>query len=323
MFNSTHTLVGLGMARCGLERWAPRAVWTAVIAASLPDIDLIAQFNGAASYITYHRGITHSVPGIVVLSLLLGWAMHGISPGFRGHFAVALLVMATHPALDFLNTYGIRPLFPLGRRWIYGDILFVIDPYADLALAAGLFFAWRAPQKRKLAGAVGLAVMLGYIGLRLELRNLAHRQLQSLTAELPGFVSSAVSPRMLNPLTWTGIVETKDDVFSVDVDAFQGVGLELARFRKGDDSVAVAAARNTPGAAALLAFARFPVVQTQTTTFGYRVEFIDFRFYREETGTALASIVDLNRTLQVLRESTGFNERVSPVTPSASTNGSP
>jgi len=323
MFNSTHTLVGLSMARCGLERWAPRAVWTAVMAASLPDIDLVTQFNGAASYITYHRGITHTIPGIIVLSLLLGLVMHWVSPGFRGHFAVALLVMITHPVLDFLNAYGIRPLLPLERRWIYGDVLFVVDPYIDLILAAGLFAAWRAPGKRKTAAAVGLALMLGYVAIRVELRNLAQRQLLSLTAELPGFVSSAVSPRMLNPFKWTGIVETKDDVFSADVDAFQGVGLELARFRKAVESPPIAAARNTPGAAALLAFARFPVIQVQPTTFGYRVEFIDFRFYREDAGAALASVVDLNPALQVIRESTGFNERVSPATPGVSTNGSP
>jgi hypothetical protein len=152
---------------------------------------------------------------------------------------------------------------------------------------------------------------------------MAEHQLQSFTAQLSGFVNSAVSPRVLDPFTWTGIVETKDDIFSVDVDVFHGVGLELARLRKAVESPAVLAARNTPAAAALLAFARFPIVQLQTTTFGYRVEFLDFRFYRESSGMSLATVVDLNSALQVLRETTGFNERISPSTPTASTNGSP
>ena len=306
MFNSTHTLVGLSMARCGLERRAKYAVWTAVIAGSLPDIDLVSQFNGAASYITYHRGMTHTMPAIVVLSLFLAAAMHWLTGGFRGHFVTALLVMTTHPALDFLNTYGIRPLFPFERQWIYGDTLFVIDPYVDLVLAAGLIAAWYAPPRRRLAAAVGLAMMLGYVAARVELRNMARRQLQTLTNHVSGFVSSAVSPRMLNPLMWTGIVETKDDMFSVDVDVFHGVGLELSRLRKAADSPVVAAARSTQSAGALLAFARFPLIQVHTTSFGHRVEFIDFRFYRGG-GSALAAVVDLNASLQVIRESVGFN----------------
>ncbi len=50
MFNSTHTLAGFALSRTGLNRWAPYAAWTAVIASNLPDIDIVAQFGGAASY---------------------------------------------------------------------------------------------------------------------------------------------------------------------------------------------------------------------------------------------------------------------------------
>ena len=42
MFNSTHTFVGLAIARTGAEKWVPHATITAVIASNLPDIDIAA-----------------------------------------------------------------------------------------------------------------------------------------------------------------------------------------------------------------------------------------------------------------------------------------
>jgi hypothetical protein len=51
MFNSTHTLTGLILARTGVDRWAPRATLTAVIAANLPDIDIVCGLPGSVGYI--------------------------------------------------------------------------------------------------------------------------------------------------------------------------------------------------------------------------------------------------------------------------------
>ena len=323
MFNSTHTLVGLSMARCGLERFAPSAVWTAVIAASLPDIDLVSYFGGIGSYITYHRGITHGLAGILFLSLVLAAVMHWIAGRFWNQLVIALVVMATHPVLDFMNTYGVRPFFPFERRWIYGDILFVIDPYTDLLLGAGLIFAAYARRRRTLGVALGLTLTVAYIAARIELRNMAQHQLGMLTESLPDYVSSAVSPRAINPFNWTGIVEREKDMFSVDVNVFNGVGRELVRLHKAPRSAVVDVAAATPSGSALLAFARFPVTQVQTTSFGVRVAFIDFRFYREQSGEGLAAIVDLNLSLQVVREAIGFNQRIDLSPPASSINGRP
>src|ERR1700754_2449891 len=112
MMNSTHTLVGIAIARTGLDRWTPHAIWTAVIATNLPDIDIVARFAGTATWLDYHRGITHTIVGIPILSLLVAAAMSAFSrarprtQSFQKHFAVALMVMATHLILDWTNTYG-------------------------------------------------------------------------------------------------------------------------------------------------------------------------------------------------------------------------
>src|SRR5205085_8896578 len=100
MFNSTHTFVGLAIARSGMDRWTPRAAMTAVIAANLPDIDIVTALSGTSTYLRYHRGITHTIVGIPILALVLTALMYTFSANFWKTFLVALIAMATHPFLD-------------------------------------------------------------------------------------------------------------------------------------------------------------------------------------------------------------------------------
>ena len=138
MFNTTHTFVGLAIARTGLDKWVPRAAVTALIAANLPDIDIVADLKGMPSYLEHHRGITHSIVGIPLLSLALAGAMYIFTRHFWRTFVVALLAMATHPALDYSNAYGLRPFLPFDGTWFYGDTIFIIDPVMDLVLLLGI-----------------------------------------------------------------------------------------------------------------------------------------------------------------------------------------
>jgi inner membrane protein len=45
----------------------------------------------------------------------------------------------THPALDWLNNYGMRWLMPFDGRWFYGDALFIVDPWVWLVLGGVVF----------------------------------------------------------------------------------------------------------------------------------------------------------------------------------------
>ena len=56
---------------------------------------------------------------------------------------LAFLGVATHPLLDLLNTYGVRLLVPFSDRWLYGDTLFIADPWVWLMLGVGVAWSWR------------------------------------------------------------------------------------------------------------------------------------------------------------------------------------
>ncbi|HXG91449.1 MAG TPA: metal-dependent hydrolase [Blastocatellia bacterium] len=153
MENLSHTLLGLTLAKAGLERATPLATTALVVSSNLPDIDVLSGMNGADSYIEYHRGFTHSFVGLALLAAALTIALAFIDRRFRLRrdpfkrplnplkiFLIAYLGGLTHTLLDFTNAYGVRPLLPFDGRWFYGDLIFVVDPWMWLIL--GSTAAW-------------------------------------------------------------------------------------------------------------------------------------------------------------------------------------
>lgn len=173
-----HTLFGATLAESGLKRRSRYATATLVIGANLPDIDAVANFWSADVALHARRGITHGVLAMLVLPLLLAaaiwlwhrWRSHRPAPPgappFRPGAIVALsfLGVLSHPALDWLNTYGVRLLMPFDGRWFYGDALFIIDPWFWLLAAAGVVLA-RSGSARAAAGWLLLAGLATWLVL--------------------------------------------------------------------------------------------------------------------------------------------------------------
>ena len=310
MFNSTHTFVGLALARTAPNGWLRHAAITAVIASNLPDIDLISGIPGTPSYMQYHRGITHSLIGVPVLSLIVAAAMYWFSGSFWKTFLIAFAAMTTHPLLDFANNYGWRPFLPFDGTWYYGDTLSIIDPYLDLILLTGILTGqyFRSFRQAFAWGCIVLAI--AYIGLRVDLHNEARIQLNRFAATIPGIERSAVLPQMVNPFIWDGILETERDILKVRISALDGVGPALARRPRGHTSEIITRAASTVSAIAFSGFARFPVTRIEGGQFGYRVTFLDFRYYDETSGTGFAADVQLDKSLNVVKESLGFNQTI-------------
>ena len=310
MFNSTHTLVGFALARTGLDEWVPYAVATAVIAANLPDIEILSGLSSTAAYLDNHRGISHTFVGIPVLALALAGAMYYFSGNFWRIFAVALVSMATHPVLDYTNNYGLRPFLPFCGTWYYGDILFIFDPYIDGILLLGLIAGRYLSGRRRIMALLSLVLTITYVGMRMELRRLAALQIAEFAARTPSVEQWAVLPTMANPFVWDGFVKTQTQWLMVRVHATKGFQGEIARIERGAFSDVVKHAAQAETAAALLRFARFPAVRVEGIDSGYRVLFMDFRFYNEARKTSLGAEVLLDQSFQVRKETLSFVQSV-------------
>ena len=202
MDNLTHSLVGAVLGRMGLKRLSPRAMPALIIAANLPDIDSFIARPLGLSPRTFHRGFTHGIGGIVVMPLVafaIIWIWEKLSPGKEGRIKPAGLLLAcflgvlSHPALDFLNTYGVRLLEPFSHRWFYGDTLFIVDPWMWIVLILGLEFSWRAERLGRnweRPAAYAFCAMLAYIALN------AAISVRAVAASGP-LVSRVEQPRMV------------------------------------------------------------------------------------------------------------------------------
>jgi inner membrane protein len=176
MDNLTHSLVGLTASKAGLEKLSPGATVLCILAANLPDSDIVALIGGRWNYLHHHRGITHSIFGATVLGLTLPLifyfagrliaSIRARQPTVRlkGLMIASLLVTATHPFMDWTNNYGIRPFLPWISQWFYGDFVFIIDPFVWMILG-GACFLLTSKSKLQLGIWLLLALLLTYLVL--------------------------------------------------------------------------------------------------------------------------------------------------------------
>lgn len=149
-----HTLVGATLAETGLRRTTPLATAALVLGANAPDIDILAAFGGPDAALYFRRGHTHGVLAMVLLPIVLTGSLMAwdrlvrrrqrpdAEPARAGALlGLGFLSVLTHPALDWLNTYGVRLLMPFDGAWFYGDALFIIDPWLWLLTAAAVVLA--------------------------------------------------------------------------------------------------------------------------------------------------------------------------------------
>jgi inner membrane protein len=123
--NLCHTLVGAALGEAGLKQRTRFGNATLMVAANIPDIDVLVFLTGTSS-LPFRRGITHGVAAQLLLPLLVAVAMMLLArrraaaddqPLRVGWLLVlAYLGAYSHVFLDFLNTYGVRLLTPVSWR---------------------------------------------------------------------------------------------------------------------------------------------------------------------------------------------------------------
>ena len=71
MDNLAHTLAGAALAKAGLDRRTPLATPTLLIAANLPDVDVLSYLRDPLFALTFRRGWTHGILAMAVLPVML------------------------------------------------------------------------------------------------------------------------------------------------------------------------------------------------------------------------------------------------------------
>ncbi len=176
MDNLTHSLAGMLLAEAALALPSRRhptsrsfriaAYLVSVFANNAPDLDFLYTriTDPPIGYLLHHRGHSHTLPiaiAITVATIAVSTAVarrRGLSWTRDERLGIALLAALgplVHMAMDFSNNYGVHPFWPFYDGWIYGDAVFIVEPFFWAVAIPPLVFAAHARVTR-----VALVILL-------------------------------------------------------------------------------------------------------------------------------------------------------------------
>ena len=288
MDNLCHTLVGAAIGEAGLKRQTRFGNATLMIAANLPDIDVLA-FATDVPAVALRRGWTHGTVAQLLLPIaftgvilaverLVAVRPEGERARARGLLLLAYIGVLSHVGLDLLNNYGVRLFMPFSNRWFYGDAVFIIDPWIWLTLGVGI---WLTRSRGVAVGARhALTLTLIYVlGMCLNARiarGIVVDEWRTIRGGAP--VRVMAGPVPITPFRRHVIVDA-GIAYETGTLEMLGRGLILDRVvSKNDADPRVERAREAPHIRAFLVWSRFPFWTIEQTNDGTRVTVSDLRF---------------------------------------------
>jgi len=324
MDNLTHTLVGLALARAASRDNPSHTAGMMMIAANIPDIDVVSMFGGTLTYLEYHRSYTHSLafsPLMAAIPPLLILAIFRTRISLR-MYVLSFVGVLSHLLLDWTNAYGIRLLLPFSTRRLQLDMTDIVDPWIWLILIVAVLapalerlvsseirsrpLSRSRPGPKRAWAWFALAALLAYEGVRFSAHD---RALAVMGAHLfNGSVARRLTavPARFNPLRWRGIAEGDGFVDIVPVNLSESFDPDAGEIDySSPPGPAVDAARLTRPFQIFGRFSQLPFWKTTPLPEGTQVELIDLRFGTPRSpGFEARALV--NPSNQVIESQAGF-----------------
>ena len=136
---ATHFVMGVSLG--GLAMIDPvvadnSSMFAGVMAATIlgqqaPDSDTILKLRNNAVYIRHHRGITHSIPAVLLwpIAITLIVSLFITDTNYLHLWLWAQIAVALHVFVDIFNAYGTQAFRPFSKKWVAFGIINTFDPY--------------------------------------------------------------------------------------------------------------------------------------------------------------------------------------------------
>lgn len=313
----TGTHIVMGVALGGLATLDPvvandptlfNAVFIgAIIGSQAPDFDTILKLKNNATYIRHHRGITHSLPAIVIWGILIASIIYMFVPHvhFLHLWAWTFTAVIVHVLVDVFNAYGTQVLRPFSSRWVAYGFINTFDPYIFFMHIAGMI-AWF------LGANPGYTWLIIYVVLFLYYikRYMDKREIVQIINDYYKDVEQVVTSPTLKHNNWRVAITTTDHFYVGTVenghiqidDKFDRIPLP--------DTALMQKAKHDKNISAFLSFS--PIYRWEVTEYEHYTEirFIDLR-YRSKGYYSFVAVVQINSYMQLKNSYTGwiFSER--------------
>jgi inner membrane protein len=273
-----------------------------IIGSQAPDLDTILKLINNAKYIRNHRGITHSIPAVLLWPLVIVGGISMFLPTINlFHVWIwTFIAVLLHVFVDIFNAYGTQALRPFSHKWIALGVINTFDPFIFFAHLLGII-VWQlgVPPHQAFTGV--FVVVAAYYVVRLQMKR---RVVRSVEKIIPDTTEIIVSPT-LKFNQWHVAVKSKHHFHVIRAVDGNIVVLDTFDRLQIPDTPLINAAKKDENISAFLSFS--PVYRWEIEEYDdySEVRFIDLR-YRSREYYPFVAVVHLDSNLNIISSYTGW-----------------
>lgn len=313
MDTGTHLVMGIGLA--GLAMVDPvvaasPAVHTAVLIGTIagsqaPDLDNLLRLRGNACYIRNHRGMSHSLPAVLLWTIAITGLLQLLYRGSLPWLHVGgwvLLAVAVHVFTDLFNAYGTQAMRPFNEKWISWNIIHIFDPVIfTVHLIAILLWAAGLVNPAVLFPLMYLLLVVYYVWRTFTARQIV-RKLPNLDHSYRPSDSYIAIPTISQSI-WNVVKQSEDDTFHIG--NLRGGQLKWLDKTKCSSHPAVEKSKNDPAIRSFLYFTNFACADVKEHSWGYEVRWADVR-YRHRKQYPFVGVLMMNKQYETVGSYVGW-----------------
>lgn len=310
MDTGTHVVMGLALG--GLATLDPVVGGSTVTAASvmigtiigsqIPDIDTVLKLKNNASYIRNHRGITHSIPAVLLWPILITAVIYMIFPGTNllHLWLWTFLAVFLHVFVDIFNAYGTQALRPFSSKWVALGMINTFDPFIFGIHIFGLFL-WVFGMDPGYTFLAIYGILIIYYFCRYFAKRSVYNGVKDI---IPDATEIIISPTMRYN-QWRIAVKNKDKFFVGR--AVKGRVRIIDQFKRVPipNSPIINAAKEDRNISAFLSFSPVYRWEIESVENMYEIRFIDLR-YRSNEYYPFVAVIHMDKDLTVINSYTGW-----------------
>ncbi|MDQ0215978.1 inner membrane protein [Oikeobacillus pervagus] len=273
-----------------------------ILGSQAPDVDTVLKLRNNAVYIRNHRGVTHSIPAVLLWPLLIFIVLTPFFPDAnRLHLWIwTQIAVFLHVFVDIFNAYGTQALRPFSSKWIALGMINTFDPFIFAIHVIGLIF-WLLGADPGITFLIIYIILVGYYILRFLMQRAIRSRVHHL---IPDAEEIIIAPTM-RTTQWRIAVKSKDYFYVAR--GFRRSVTVLDKFKRipVPDSPLFNQAKTDKNLAAFLSFS--PVYRWEMAEYNdcYEVKFIDLR-YRNNGYYPFVAVVQLDFDYHIIGSYTGW-----------------
>lgn len=275
---------------------------SALIGSQAPDFDTVLKLRNNAQYIRNHRGVTHSIPAVILWPILITAAITLFNPGVNllHLWLWTFLAVILHVFVDIFNAYGTQALSPFNKKWIALGVIYIFDPFIFFSHVAAIII-WQLGADQGYTFLSLYFILVFYYIWRFYARNEVFKKAMEQHPEATHvFISPSFKWRR-----WHVVIRTNTTMYVAQAIGDQINYFESYPFEPIPNKPIINAAMKDDNLAAFLSFS--PSYRWEVVDEGdhQEVRFVDLR-YRSKGHYPFVAIVKLDYNYNILSSYTGW-----------------